>query len=131
MSRLSRFVGKTRQGQPQPAWRMPSIAIAVGIAAVAGFAGLAAQSKAKVKALPVPDSSNYSLSTQITKANVGQLEMAWFYPYGAPTFSPVFANDVLFGHGRNEPPRIPVVTQRLLVKPMPSGLPASTIPTPQ
>ena len=101
MSRLSRFVGKTRHGQPQPAWRMPSIAIAVGIAAVAGFAGLAAQSKAKVKALPVPDSSNYSLSTQITKANVGQLEMAWFYPYGAPTFSPVFANDVLYGLGRN------------------------------
>ena len=101
MSRLSRFVGKTRPGQPQPAWRMPSIAIAVGIAAVAGFAGLAAQSKAKVKALPVPDSSNYSLSTQITKANVGQLEMAWFYPYAAPTFSPVFANDVLYGLGRN------------------------------
>src|SRR6476619_3939541 len=101
MSRLSRFVGKTRHGQPQPAWRMPSIAIAVGIAAVAGFAGLAAQSKAKVKALPVPDSSNYSLSTQITKANVGQLEMAWFYPYAAPTVSPVLANDVLYGLGRN------------------------------
>ena len=101
MSRLSRFVGKTRHGQPQPAWRMPSIAIAAGIAAVAGFAGLAAQSKGKVKALPVPDSSNFSLSTQITKANVGQLEMAWFYPYAAPTFSPVFANDVLYGLGRN------------------------------
>ena len=40
-------------------------------------------------------------STQITKANVGQLEMAWFYPYAAPTFSPVFANDVLYGLGRN------------------------------
>src|SRR6476659_817768 len=101
MSRLSRFVGKRRHGQPQPAWRMPSIAMAVGIAAVAGFAGLAAQSRAKVKALPAPDSSNYSLSTQITKANVGQLEMAWFYPYAAPTFSPVFANDVLYGLGRN------------------------------
>ena len=27
--------------------------------------------------------------------------MAWFYPYAAPTFSPVFANDVLYGLGRN------------------------------
>ena len=101
MSRLSRFVGKTRHGQPQPAWRVPSIAIAAGIAAAVGFAGLSAQSKSKVKALPVPDSSNFSASSQITKANVGQLEMAWFYPYAAPTFSPVFANDVLYGLGRN------------------------------
>ena len=101
MSRLSRLVGKTRHGQPQPAWRVPSIAIAAGIAAAVGFAGLSAQSKSKVKALPVPDSSNFSASSQITKANVGQLEMAWFYPYAAPTFSPVFANDVLYGLGRN------------------------------
>ena len=27
--------------------------------------------------------------------------MAWFYPYAAPTFSPVFAHDVLYGLGRN------------------------------
>ena len=27
--------------------------------------------------------------------------MAWFYPCAAPTFSPVFANDMLFGLGRN------------------------------
>ena len=27
--------------------------------------------------------------------------MAWFYPYAAPTFSPVFARDVLYGLGRN------------------------------
>ena len=27
--------------------------------------------------------------------------MAWFYPYAAPTFSPVFADGVLYGLGRN------------------------------
>ena len=27
--------------------------------------------------------------------------MAWFYPYAAPTFSPVFAGGLLYGLGRN------------------------------
>ena len=40
-------------------------------------------------------------STQIDKSNVAKLEMAWFYPYAAPTFSPVFADGVLYGLGRN------------------------------
>src|SRR6476620_1796236 len=51
--------------------------------------------------LPNPDSSNLRQMTQITKANVSQLQMAWFYPYGGSVFSPVFAHDVLYGYGRN------------------------------
>jgi quinoprotein glucose dehydrogenase len=53
-----------------------------------------------LKSLPGPDSSNYRPTTQITKQNVAQLETAWYYPYGAPIFSPVFARDVLYGYGR-------------------------------
>jgi glucose dehydrogenase len=69
------------------------------LAGVAGLAILVAQTK--VKTLPGPDSSNFKDFDQITKNNVKDLEMAWFYPYGAPTFSPVFAHDVLYGYGRN------------------------------
>src|SRR5690606_3084410 len=53
------------------------------------------------KSLPNPDSSNFRDLRQITKENVHQLEVAWFYPYGADRFSPVFAHGVLYGLGRN------------------------------
>ena len=62
--------------------------------------GLAAQSPV-YRSLPRPDSSNFRPVEQITKANVGQLEVAWHYPYGASIFSPVYARDVLYGFGRN------------------------------
>jgi len=52
--------------------------------------------------LPGPDSSNFRDYTQITKENVGQLEQAWFYPYASPTFSPVYAHDVLYGLRRDQ-----------------------------
>jgi quinoprotein glucose dehydrogenase len=54
-----------------------------------------------VKTLPGLDSSNFHPFEQIDKSNVSQLELAWFYPYGAPTFTPVYANGVLYGLGRN------------------------------
>jgi quinoprotein glucose dehydrogenase len=76
---------------------LPAI-IAVAVA-VTAFGALAAPNK--VRTLPGVDSSNYYPFDQITKSNVGQLEMAWFYPYAAPTFSPVFANGMLYGLGRN------------------------------
>ena len=71
-----------------------TIAVAV---AVTAFGVLAAPNKT----LPGVDSSNFFPFDQITKSNVGQLEMAWFYPYAAPTFSPVFAGGTLYGLGRN------------------------------
>jgi len=55
----------------------------------------------KVRTLPGVDSSNFYPFDQINKSNVGQLEIAWSYPYGAPTFSPVFAGQMLYGLGRN------------------------------
>jgi quinoprotein glucose dehydrogenase len=63
--------------------------------------GLGALGGPPDRTLPRPDSSNYFALDQIKKANVGQLELAWFYPYAAPTFSPVFARDLLYGLGRN------------------------------
>jgi quinoprotein glucose dehydrogenase len=53
------------------------------------------------KSLPIRDSSNFFDFTQITKENVSQLEVAWHYPYGGSVFSPVYANDVVYGFGRN------------------------------
>jgi quinoprotein glucose dehydrogenase len=93
-SRCGGRVGAAGRGR-----RTASLGIAVVLAASAGFGILFAQGK--VKTLPGLDSSNFHALEQITKSNVGQLEMAWFYPYAAPTFSPVYAHDVLYGLGRN------------------------------
>ena len=69
------------------------------IAIVAVGVLMAAQSGTRT--LPSPDSSNFRDFAQITKANVSQLQMTWFYPYGAPTFSPIEVDGVLYGLGRN------------------------------
>ena len=63
--------------------------------------GVLTTAQSPTKSLPGPDSSNFKPFAQITKANVAQLQQAWFYPYAAPTFTPVYANDVLYGFGRN------------------------------
>jgi quinoprotein glucose dehydrogenase len=122
MSRLNPFVGEPRPGRERLR-RAASAAMAVAFAALVMFAAPAAQNAPKPGAekkvvaknvsapkasagkkpltRPGVDSSNYFPYTQITKANVDQLQMAWFYPYGAPTFSPVFANGKLYALGRN------------------------------
>ena len=88
--------GKQRAGQaPRRAFRIIAGALTVMI----GLGVLVAQTK--VRTLPGLDSSNYFPFEQITKSNVSQLEMAWFYPYAAPTFSPVYANGMLYGLARN------------------------------
>ena len=47
-----------------------------------------------------PDSSNFVASDQIKKANVSQLEVAWFYPYATPGFNPIVVDDVIYVLGR-------------------------------
>src|SRR5262245_992974 len=85
---------------PRPwASRVTFLLLAAVLAVAVGLGVGAAQTK--VTHLPNSDSSNYKDFDQITKANVKNLELAWFYPYAAPTFSPVFAHDVLYGLGRN------------------------------
>jgi glucose dehydrogenase len=48
-----------------------------------------------------PDSSRFVAATQISKANVGKLEVAWTYAAGDTDFNPVIANGVVYAraHG--------------------------------
>ena len=48
-----------------------------------------------------PDSSNFVESDQIDKSNVGQLDVAWFYPHAQAGFNPIVVDDVMFTLGRN------------------------------
>lgn len=47
------------------------------------------------------DNSRYVDAKQITKANVGGLEVAWSYPYADTGFNPVVARGVIYGRGRS------------------------------
>ncbi len=40
-------------------------------------------------------------STQITRSNVAQLQVAWTYPFGDAGSSPVVVHGVIYGRGRN------------------------------
>ena len=46
-----------------------------------------------------PDSSRFVASTQITKANVAQLEVAWTYPAGLTDFNPLMVRGTIYGRG--------------------------------
>ena len=81
--------------------RRPFSAVTVVLATFVCLGALAAAQSLVYRSLPRPDSSNFRPVEQITKANVGQLQVAWHYPYGASIFSPVYARDVLYGFGRN------------------------------
>ena len=74
--------------------------VAASLAAFVGY-GVLMTAQGRSTSLPNPDSSNYKDLDQITKANVSQLQVAWFFPYAAPSFSPVFVDGVLYGLGRN------------------------------
>jgi quinoprotein glucose dehydrogenase len=46
-----------------------------------------------------PDSSRFVAATQITKANVSQLQVAWTYPAGLTDFNPLVVNGVVYSRG--------------------------------
>ena len=48
-----------------------------------------------------PDSSRFVAATQITKANVSQLQVAWTYPAGQTDFNPLVVRGVVYGRGPN------------------------------
>ena len=48
-----------------------------------------------------PANARFVELDQIKKSNVGQLEVAWFYPYGVTGFNPVVVDDVMYVLGRN------------------------------
>jgi quinoprotein glucose dehydrogenase len=47
-----------------------------------------------------PDSSRFVAATQITKANVGQLQVAWTYPDGDTDFNPVVVRGTIYTRAR-------------------------------
>ncbi|HWJ55229.1 MAG TPA: PQQ-binding-like beta-propeller repeat protein, partial [Vicinamibacterales bacterium] len=47
-----------------------------------------------------PDSSRFVAATQITKANVARLQVAWTYPDGDTDFNPLVVRDVIYTRGR-------------------------------
>jgi glucose dehydrogenase len=48
-----------------------------------------------------PDSSRFAASTQITKANVSQLQVAWTYPAGQTDFNPIVVRGMIYSRGPN------------------------------
>src|SRR6188508_4122 len=48
-----------------------------------------------------PDNSRYFPSTQITRRNVGTLQVAWTYPFGDAGSSPIIVRGIIYGRGRN------------------------------
>ena len=79
----------------------PLIAAGLVAATLAGLAGAARSNRNWWDNLAGPDSSNFVDLDEIKKSNVGQLEVAWFYPYATPGFNPVVVDDVMYVLGRN------------------------------
>src|SRR5947199_410476 len=48
-----------------------------------------------------PDNSHFVESKQITKANVGQLDVAWSYPYAQTGYNPLVIDNTMYVLGRN------------------------------
>src|SRR5207342_1944785 len=48
-----------------------------------------------------PDNSRYFPAKQITRRNVGRLQVAWTYPFGDTGSGPIVVRGVIYGRGRN------------------------------
>ena len=48
-----------------------------------------------------PASARFFEADQITKSNVGKLEIAWTYPFGETGSNPIVVRGVVYGRGRN------------------------------
>ena len=77
-----------------------SLAAGLIVVTAVGVTQAARNDKSWWDNLSGPDSSNFVGSTQITKANVGQLAVAWSYPYATPGFNPIVVDDVMYVAGR-------------------------------
>jgi glucose dehydrogenase len=49
-----------------------------------------------------PDSSRFVAATQITRSNVGQLQVAWTYDTGLTDFNPLVVRGVIYGRGAKD-----------------------------
>ena len=78
---------------------------AATILALAGVAGLSVSGQTQREWRDYaggPDSSRFVAATQINKANVSQLQVAWTYPAGQTDFNPLVVRGVVYGRGAND-----------------------------
>ena len=89
-------------GRRSPASRrtFACIAGALIVAVGGGAAGAGRSGKWWWDNLGGPDSSSFIAADKIKKSNVGQLEVAWFYPYATAGFNPIVVDDVMYTLGR-------------------------------
>jgi quinoprotein glucose dehydrogenase len=79
----------------------PLLTVALVAAVGLGVATAARSNKWWWDNLASPDSSNFVELDQVKKSNVGELEVAWFYPYATTGFNPIVVDDVMYTAGRN------------------------------
>lgn len=93
-------------GPPSRRWAgvfgVAAAAVGVAWAGVAGLTGQGAHQAPREwrDYAGGPDSSRFVAATQITKANVGQLQVAWTYPGGDTDFNPLVVRGVVYGRAR-------------------------------
>jgi glucose dehydrogenase len=73
---------------------------AVVVAAVSSVLGAAQATREWRDYAGGPDSSRFVAATQITKANVGQLQVAWTFPDGDTDFNPLVVRDTIYTRAR-------------------------------
>ncbi len=77
--------------------------LAVVVAVMVGMTALSGQGRAQHEWRDYaggPDSSRFVGATQITKANVGRLQVAWTYPDGDTDFNPLMVRGVVYTRAR-------------------------------
>ncbi len=90
-------------GRPSRQWVGVLVATgfaAVVVAAVSSVLGAAPGTREWRDYAGGPDSSRFVAASQITKANVGQLQVAWTFPDGDTDFNPLVVRDTIYTRAR-------------------------------
>ena len=90
-------------GRPSRQWVGVLVATgfaAVVVAAVSSVLGAAPGTREWRDYAGGPDSSRFVAASQITKANVGQLQVAWAFPDGDTDFNPLVVRDTIYTRAR-------------------------------
>jgi glucose dehydrogenase len=84
----------------RPAGALAAAAAGLIVLAAAGVLGGARPAREWRDYAGGPDSSRFVAATQITKANVARLQVAWRYPDGDTDFNPLVVRDVIYTRAR-------------------------------
>ena len=77
------------------------LALLVGAALAPGLSGQSGKPREWTDYAGGPSGSRFMPLTEITKANVTRLAVAWTYPYGDSGFNPIVAHGTIYTRGRN------------------------------